>query len=123
MVSFLGDLKDSKENRQPLTTETIANITDAIESVVKGSVDVNKGRYFLKTISASFFTLHFFTAPVPEEGPRTEDICDNDEHVKLPENLPAEILGVISSIKNTAANISVDQINIYSNPMRDLFLK
>lgn len=31
------DVKELKENRKPLSTEALANITDTIESVVKGN--------------------------------------------------------------------------------------
>ncbi|KAK9695190.1 Ubinuclein conserved middle domain [Popillia japonica] len=121
-VDVKDELKESmKENKKPHSAD---NISDIIESVVKGvdedlkkqdRVDVKPPSHPEKGI------------PIPtSEGENSPDVDDKKieyEIVKLPENLPNDIVDIIEKIKECIRENTEGKLVSFSGPIGDYLLK
>lgn len=99
----MSEAEDQKDKK----VMSITNVTDSIESVVKASSDVKK-QEVTKVVTGNFIVQvnkeiceDEFLVNSSSDGESSHDnrVTAPKGDVKLPENLPADILSCISSIK------------------------
>lgn len=116
--------EDDSEKKHPAS---LANINDTIEAVVKGN-----GEQKLNTaVEAAAKSPEM---KVPEnskslidsasDGDNSKDsfVSKEVEIVKLPENLPGDIVDLINKIKDTASSSNEGKVKFFAGPVSDMLL-
>lgn len=109
-----------KENKKPHSAD---NITDIIESVVKGAEDDLKKQISVDIKSIVPEKVNVIPSSDGENSRDGDEKIGECEIVKLPENLPSDIVDVIDRIKEYAIKSNEAKTKFFSGPVRDLLLK
>lgn len=105
-----------KENKKP----QMDNITDIIELVVKGVDDDLKNQECVEIKDMEKVNI------IPSDGENSKDDEEKKvecEIIKLPENLPNEIVDIIEKIKDYASKNTETKHKFLSGPVCDTLLR
>ncbi|GJQ64815.1 hypothetical protein Trydic_g6992 [Trypoxylus dichotomus] len=122
-VDIRDELKESmKENKKPHSAD---NVSDIIESVVKG-VDEDLTKHYVDPKPPPNNNLDKINLIHYSDGENSRDADDKKaeyEIVKLPENLPNDIVDIIEKIKVCADKNTEGKVKFFSGPVGEVLLK
>ncbi|KRT83148.1 hypothetical protein AMK59_4575 [Oryctes borbonicus] len=121
-IDIRDELKESmKENKKPQSAD---NISDIIESVVKGvDEDLKKHDVDVKPPPNNLEKINLIHSSDGENSRDADEKKVEYEIVKLPENLPNDIVDIIEKIKACASKSTEGKVKFFSGPVGDILLK
>lgn len=97
---------------------TLASINDTIESVVKATMETKESPDLKNNSDVTRNKIVLLSS----EGESSRDSKTGDV-VKLPENLPSDILEIISSIKQAASTNWEGKVKFFTGPVNSMLLR